>query len=907
MTFHLSWLPGNLAYRLGWTLLHSLWEGAMIALLAAVLMACLRKRSAAMRCSMLMAMLGVMIAAFAATLVLSPSPEIRSIAQLTPMPIVSHRTDLPARLHAMNTEELHAVPASPPRTISRLQRLRIVLSTRIHTIAPILAHTWFVGVLLLILWRTGGLVGAQRLRTIELENADSQILGIAQRLAERLNLTGTFDIMISRLAPTAMVIGWWRPVILLPASIVSGLAPWQIESILAHELSHIHRRDYLVNLLQILAETLLFYHPAIWWMSRRIRLEREQACDDLAVLLCGNRTQYAESLAALEELRLTGSLAMAANGSDGRQLITRIRRILGMHEASPRFGRSSAALAAIVLAGAVALLSHQIITHAAGLRSSFVLHNDGPRLSPFTAVQWDGDTPRVQFQFEWYECVAIDDVPASTILDYLKQSKDFDPKKHFAEDLVEVMTQMGHAPDGTVRLNLRSLATGETITIPAAEMTEANRRLVLLADARGPSAPAPHLSTQPFDPAAVKPGDVYKLPPDQRKIWWQWHQAQQRRAATFPSHADPATQSIQQTQAELLIRLEQKRVDEWEREYQDLRARNESSEMAKDALKNLQSEYQKQLDMIARFQEAGLLPSAADRDLIAATRARAANTIMEQYSSSTKPADVSNLHIAEEMLRQGVDPLVIKAFLDKDAGLDRDRAAVAEAQTDYDSLAALYQGNNPRLVAARARLESERTKLEAHENQLDQEKADLIPSGSKNALPSVKLVVSPNQLYLDGTPTTWEALPELLKKVPNRSGTILAFAMASDQMTLAQHNEAWGRISQLAHELNFAYASDTGIKAPTTSAIIKTGDRLSIVVKDLTPGAEQTKTTTVDAAGTISLPLIEKIQAAGRTEAQLEQAIRQMYADQGIVKAANVSVNLVQAANKTPTAEPAAH
>ena len=99
------------------------------------------------------------------------------------------------------------------------------------------------------------------------------------------------------------VIGWLKPVVLLPASALAGLSPNQVEAILAHELAHIRRHDYLVNLLQTLVETLLFYHPAVWWLSRRIRAERENCCDDLAVSLCGDPVAYAAALAELEDLR----------------------------------------------------------------------------------------------------------------------------------------------------------------------------------------------------------------------------------------------------------------------------------------------------------------------------------------------------------------------------------------------------------------------------------------------------------------------------------------------------------------------------------------------------------------------------------------------------------------------------
>jgi hypothetical protein len=118
-----------------------------------------------------------------------------------------------------------------------------------------------------------------------------------------------------------------KPVVLLPASALAGLSPHQLEAILAHELAHIRRHDYLVNLVQTLVETLLFYHPAVWWLSRRIRAERENCCDDLAVSLSGDAYTYAKALADLEALRGSGApLVIAANGGS---LVHRVRRLLG--------------------------------------------------------------------------------------------------------------------------------------------------------------------------------------------------------------------------------------------------------------------------------------------------------------------------------------------------------------------------------------------------------------------------------------------------------------------------------------------------------------------------------------------------------------------------------------------------
>src|SRR4029453_8886762 len=116
-------------------------------------------------------------------------------------------------------------------------------------------------------------------------------------------------------------------VILLPLACALQLSPAQLEAILAHELAHVRRHDYLLNLIQTAIETLLFFHPAVWWMSRRIRTEREHAADDLALRATGNnRARYADALAALEELRTAPppSPALAARGGP---LLARVRRV----------------------------------------------------------------------------------------------------------------------------------------------------------------------------------------------------------------------------------------------------------------------------------------------------------------------------------------------------------------------------------------------------------------------------------------------------------------------------------------------------------------------------------------------------------------------------------------------------
>lgn len=156
---------------------------------------------------------------------------------------------------------------------------------------------------------------------------DDQLRWEAQlrRLAERFGVGRAVRLRIVDTIASPITAGWWRPVVLLPAALVAGMPPDLLEALLAHEMAHIQRHDYLVNLLQNVIETLLFYHPAVWWISHRIRVERELIADDFAARQLGEPRRLALALSELERLQFsTHHLAQAANGG---HLMDRIQRL----------------------------------------------------------------------------------------------------------------------------------------------------------------------------------------------------------------------------------------------------------------------------------------------------------------------------------------------------------------------------------------------------------------------------------------------------------------------------------------------------------------------------------------------------------------------------------------------------
>ena len=160
---------------------------------------------------------------------------------------------------------------------------------------------WLLGVCVFSLRLVLGWVAIERLKRVEVRPVGGDLCRRDRRPgAARLGISRPVRLLESALAEVPAVIGCLKPIILLPVQACTGLPAEQLEAILAHELAHIKRCDYAVNCVQVVVETLLFYHPAVWWMSRAIRRERERCCDDVAVSLCGDRFVYVKALTAME-------------------------------------------------------------------------------------------------------------------------------------------------------------------------------------------------------------------------------------------------------------------------------------------------------------------------------------------------------------------------------------------------------------------------------------------------------------------------------------------------------------------------------------------------------------------------------------------------------------------------------
>ncbi|MDE3166587.1 MAG: GWxTD domain-containing protein [Acidobacteriota bacterium] len=322
----MNWLNAPVTAALGRTLIHFIWEGALIAAMLWLMLAALRRASAQARYLASCAAMAAMAASFLATALASGAQAVR-------FPVL----------------------VSPPFAFPLGDGSPGPWTSAPRPFATWAVAIWLAGVVLLLARRAGGWLAARRILSRGAIAADQRALSLLERARRRAAVARAVTLVESALATTPAVIGWLRPVILAPAGWLLSLPPEHAEAVLLHELAHIRRHDFLVNLLVSAVQDVLFYHPAVWWAAGVIRRERENCCDDLVIEWGGDRRSYARTLASLEGLRAGEPILAATGGS----LAARIRRLIPPAE-GPRASAGPLLLAmALVSAGAVALPAWQ--------------------------------------------------------------------------------------------------------------------------------------------------------------------------------------------------------------------------------------------------------------------------------------------------------------------------------------------------------------------------------------------------------------------------------------------------------------------------------------------------------------------------------------------------------------------
>jgi beta-lactamase regulating signal transducer with metallopeptidase domain len=317
MTSTLNWLSPSAMQSLGWALLHFLWQGTALAALAGAAMALCRRAST--RYLVAVGALALMLLAPLATFLFysqqfetQPYSGVANTAKSSPLAAAALSSIARGRVAASGSTLSPAL--APSRTLPWMFEAWLV-------------EAWLLGVAFFSLRSAGGFLLLERERRKQSIVVSPRVLELCHKLQGQLGLDRAIAYCECKWLQAPAVIGWFRPVVFLPVTALSGLSDEQLALVIAHELAHIRRFDPFVNVFQVCVETLLFYHPAVWWLNKRIRSEREHCCDDMAVGLCGNAVEYARALTLMEEWRSAPVFAMAANRGP---LTERVVRVLGL-------------------------------------------------------------------------------------------------------------------------------------------------------------------------------------------------------------------------------------------------------------------------------------------------------------------------------------------------------------------------------------------------------------------------------------------------------------------------------------------------------------------------------------------------------------------------------------------------
>ncbi|NML62495.1 peptidase M56 [Massilia sp. RP-1-19] len=297
---------------LAWALLDFVWQGLLIGWGAALVLAAMRTARPQSRYAVACAAL-LLCAALPLAGVIERNADVQALNS-TFLPLAS----------ADAGQGVSMLTSTEPATLlaGRLAGWEQALQARL----PLVVLLWSCGAALLALRMAVGLAWVRRLTSTGQHRADPAWQARLDRMAAGFGISRRVVLGLVDDIQSPVTAGWWRPVVLVPASLISGMPPQLLEALLAHELAHIRRHDYLVNLVQGAIEIVLFYHPTVWWLSSRIRVEREQVADDLAASMLGEPRRLALALSELDQFQF--SIPQLAHAAHGGNLMSRIKRLV---------------------------------------------------------------------------------------------------------------------------------------------------------------------------------------------------------------------------------------------------------------------------------------------------------------------------------------------------------------------------------------------------------------------------------------------------------------------------------------------------------------------------------------------------------------------------------------------------
>ncbi len=360
MNFLNQYLPEELVNALGRMIFHSFWQGAVIAFVLGLILFLSSKKSAHFRYIISFAAIILFVASCAVTF---------SIEYKTNSVSIAAPADQPTFVSAADKFFVNPISGTESETT-----IWDSINSYFNQNLPLFVMLWLSGLFLFSLRFIGSVLFVQKIRTRGINELDIEWLYRSREIGKKLGIKKFVAVFESINVKVPLAIGYIKPIVLLPLGMINGLPYTQVEALIAHELAHIKRYDFVINLIQTLVETIFFYHPAVWWISNQIREERENCCDDITVSVCGNSLAYSKALYNLLQIQHNyPELALAASGKVN-QLLRRIKRMNGEKSKFSYGGRFAAFMFVSAIVAAVLVFSSKpASSNTAGINKASII------------------------------------------------------------------------------------------------------------------------------------------------------------------------------------------------------------------------------------------------------------------------------------------------------------------------------------------------------------------------------------------------------------------------------------------------------------------------------------------------------------------------------------------------------
>lgn len=314
-------LSSELIEAIGWTLVHSLWQGAVVAIVLTILLILMRRNSAQVKYFIsFIALIGLLVWS-AATFVHSYNYAKEKAA------LRENIISSPGYIRTVLTENISSKTEVESLKTNSLNLQIIKIRGFLQRNFSFICSLWLIGMLIFSFRLIGGGLYIRRVRSGNLIDIDKEWMKILNELADKLNIKRKVQAYFSPYIKTPLTVGSIKPFILFPVSVFTGFTPKEIEAIIAHELAHVIRNDYFFNILQSVLEIFFFYNPAVWIISSQIRNERENSCDNIAIEITGDKVAYAKALAGIQVYQMEQERLAMAFSSSGGNILQRIKRL----------------------------------------------------------------------------------------------------------------------------------------------------------------------------------------------------------------------------------------------------------------------------------------------------------------------------------------------------------------------------------------------------------------------------------------------------------------------------------------------------------------------------------------------------------------------------------------------------